>query len=263
MAREAALTAGQVRLWLLIRSYQQADGRGAYPGDEVLAKHMDRSPRSIQKYRRRLRDMGYLRRELRGPKPAYWWAVTPEASQQTANQEPESSETDCDTIPEASQQTADHYKASQKGSQKGSQSASPEYGEYGENNTVGGAEESNASWPAPSDLPSDDGTGHLQYPGEFESVWEVYPRHRGKKAAYRKVRALVRDGADPDHIREAAEKYRIRMEREGRQECHMKLARTFFGPDDWWIEELKEHKESPDRPDGREELAAMQEAASE
>lgn len=102
-----------------------------------------------------------------------------------------------------------------------------------------GGEGGAPSWPTPSDLPSEDGSGHLDYPEGFEEIWSAYPRHRGKKAAYRKIRSLVRNGSDLEDLQEAARQYAARMEAEGRDPEHVKLARTFYGPDDWWREELE------------------------
>lgn len=127
VARTPELSAQEVRLWILYRSYEQSDGRGAYPGDELLANHLDKSPRSVQKYRARLLKLGYLEQRLRGPNPARYRAVLPdEASQPSAKQDQKvSPEASCDA-------TEGSQKASQKGSQKASQPTAPEYQEYGE-----------------------------------------------------------------------------------------------------------------------------------
>lgn len=112
VARAPELQPEEKVLWLIYRSYESPNGKGAYPGDELLAEHLDRSPRSVQSYRARLLEKGWLERELRGPRPARWRAVLPEkASQPTAKQ---SLEAGCDPS---------------KASQEASQSASPEYGE--------------------------------------------------------------------------------------------------------------------------------------
>lgn len=99
------------------------------------------------------------------------------------------------------------------------------------------------SWPAPSDLPRN-GTGHLVYPEGYERIWSAYPRTDvGKKAGYRRVRSLARDGVSVDLLVRAAERYAARMRREGREVEKTKHAATYFGPDEWWREEL-------DREDG-------------
>lgn len=65
-------------LWGLYRSYQSPNGKGAYPGDELLAEHLGRSPRTVRRQRRRLLEAGYLEQQRRGPKPARYWAVLPD-----------------------------------------------------------------------------------------------------------------------------------------------------------------------------------------
>lgn len=92
-------------------------------------------------------------------------------------------------------------------------------------------------YPAPSEA-----TGG-NYPAPFETVWAAYPDREGgnpKKAAYRKWLATVRNGADPEELLEATRIYARRMEREGNVGGRfVKQARTFFGPDDYWREELR------------------------
>lgn len=65
-------------VWALYRSYEGPNGKGAYPGDELLAEHLDRSPRTVQRYRAQLVEGGFLEKEFRGPKPARYRAVVPE-----------------------------------------------------------------------------------------------------------------------------------------------------------------------------------------
>lgn len=72
-------------LWGLYRSYESPN-KWAYPGDELLAEHLDRSPRTVRRLRGRLLEAGYLEQQLRGPKPARYRSVTP------CHQEEESSE---------------------------------------------------------------------------------------------------------------------------------------------------------------------------
>lgn len=96
IARNPRLSADEVRLWLLYRSYETKDGGGAFVGDELLTGHIGKSVRSVKAYRSRLLELGYLERELRGPNPAAWRAVLPSKGvQQAAPQEPERSATGC------------------------------------------------------------------------------------------------------------------------------------------------------------------------
>lgn len=77
LLRDAPLEPAEKVLWGLYRSYESAD-RGAFPGDELLAKHLGRSERSVQEYRATLLERGYLIKRFRGPKPALYRAVLPE-----------------------------------------------------------------------------------------------------------------------------------------------------------------------------------------
>lgn len=194
-AQDTELSAEELRLWLLYRAHEFDDGRGAFPGDERLARLMDRSPRSVQRHRASLLEAGYLEQELRGPRPARYRAVVPDEEQPVdASPEPDEPNVEDD------------------------------------------------GWPAPSDLEKD-GSGGFVYPAAFEDVWAAYPDREGgnpKKAAYRKWLATVRNGADPDELLEATRIYARRMEREGNVGGRfVKQARTFFGPDDYWREELR------------------------
>lgn len=107
-------------------------------------------------------------------------------------------------------------------------------------------------WPAPSELQKD-GSGEYVYPEPFEVIWAAYPRQKGKKTAYRKVRTRINDGAEPAELQRAAATYAARMEREEREVKFMKHASTFFGPDDHWLEELRagSDDEAPAPPDRR------------
>lgn len=77
VAKEPALTPEEKNLWTLYRAYD-FHGRGAWPGDDVLAAHMGRSVRSVKQYRKRLMALGYLEQQLRGFRPAIYNAVVPE-----------------------------------------------------------------------------------------------------------------------------------------------------------------------------------------
>lgn len=78
VARTSDLEPGEKALWFAIRGKENEDGRGCFAGDELLAAYVGRSERSIQEYRASMLEKGYLRRQLRGPKPAYWWATVPD-----------------------------------------------------------------------------------------------------------------------------------------------------------------------------------------
>lgn len=85
-------------LWGIYRSYEGSDGNGAFPGDELLARHLGRSPRTVRRYRKELREAGWLEQELRGPKPARYRAVVPN-EQDVQRQEGEETPTWGDELP--------------------------------------------------------------------------------------------------------------------------------------------------------------------
>lgn len=120
-------------------------------------------------------------------------------------------------------------------------------------------EADSASYPPPSDLPKDD-AGRYVYPDAFESTWTVYPTRDGsnpKKAAYRKWRARVQNGAAADQLHEATEALARRMDAEGTAGTRYVMQATkFFGPDDYWREELD--RDAPDPVDpSRDRRAAL------
>lgn len=63
---------------MIYHSYEGPNEKGAYPGDELLAEHIDRAPRTVRRHRSLLIEEGYLRQELRGPQAARYWTAIPE-----------------------------------------------------------------------------------------------------------------------------------------------------------------------------------------
>lgn len=250
---------------LTLGCHMAKDGGDCFPSTRTLARETGRSRRTVEKHLRQVAGEWIERREVgqgRGWRRTEYRPLLPDAAGRGEVSSPPNSEGgEVSSPPEGGRGETDDAGVGKSLPTRGSKRGSTTH--MGGEGEVGGEAASPPTWPAPSDLPSEDGTGHLEYPEAFERIWDSYPRHRGKKAAYRKVRSLVQDGANPEQLREAAEKYRRRMEREGRDVQHMKLARTFFGPDDWWREELERAADdgTGEHPDGREELAAMREAA--
>lgn len=72
--KDETLTPEEKVLWGLYRAYD-FKGRGSWPGDETLAGHMGKSVRSVQGYRARLLEKGFLEQTLCGPRPAIYKAV--------------------------------------------------------------------------------------------------------------------------------------------------------------------------------------------
>lgn len=138
--RDPDLSAEEKVLWGIIRSHETPE-KGAYPGDERLARMMDKSPRSVERYRRSLLERGYLEQQLRGPKPATYRAVLPEDRSDTGgDSSPERNDTSGDpSSPGRSDTNGEASKGSPKDSPKGSPPVSPEYGEYGEETDTEGS----------------------------------------------------------------------------------------------------------------------------
>jgi hypothetical protein len=91
--RHAHMTPAHLQLWLIYRSYEGPGGRGAYPGDPLLADLMHRTERMIRAYKRDLLAWGFLRQQLRGPRPALYWAILPAWLEETLPEELRSDDT--------------------------------------------------------------------------------------------------------------------------------------------------------------------------
>lgn len=85
------------------------------------------------------------------------------------------------------------------------------------------------------------GKGLPPYSTTFERAWAAYPRKNdAKKAAFRVWLTRCRtEGHSPYLLLEATERYARRMRAEGREQQHMKMAQTFWGPDEHWKAELE------------------------
>lgn len=75
-----------------------------------------------------------------------------------------------------------------------------------------------------------------EYPERFELLWNIYPRRESKKAAWRKVQALIRKNVRYEELVNATQNYAATCI--GKEQKHIKLPSTFFGPDDHWREWL-------------------------
>ncbi|MFW6121794.1 MAG: hypothetical protein ACOC80_12995 [Petrotogales bacterium] len=80
--------------------------------------------------------------------------------------------------------------------------------------------------------------GRYDYPDEFEKIWEYYPRHKGKKAGWRKWKAIRKKGVDNKILLKATKNYAQECKDNHTEEKFIKLARTFFGPDEHWRDYL-------------------------
>jgi hypothetical protein len=85
---------------------------------------------------------------------------------------------------------------------------------------------------------SDDATSG--YSEDFEQCWKAYPkRHRpdNKKSTHKKWQARINEGVSADVLTKTATRYASECEQEGITSTrYVKLAATFFGPDEHWRE---------------------------
>jgi hypothetical protein len=94
------------------------------------------------------------------------------------------------------------------------------------------------------------------YSPEFERVWGLYPRRTGgnpKKAAWRAFKARLSAGVELNELDEGVQRYAEFCKQTGKVGTgYVKMASTFFGPDEWW----KEPWASTD-DNGRPDLAVL------
>jgi len=91
--------------------------------------------------------------------------------------------------------------------------------------------------------------GMYDYPEDFEEIWSAYPENNcTKKAAWRKWAARRRDGISQDKLLKAAKGYAQYIKKENQQD-YVKYFSTFFGPDEWWKQYLKDQKEHKKKMD--------------
>jgi hypothetical protein len=76
------------------------------------------------------------------------------------------------------------------------------------------------------------------YPEAFERAWAAYPKRPGnpKKAAHKAWSARLRAGATEDEILAGVERYRHYVEVTNTEKRYVKMAASFFGPNDFFRE---------------------------
>ena len=115
--------------------------------------------------------------------------------------------------------------------------------------------------PAPSEQPdtplqpTSKKKSTLDYPTAFERMWEKYPRRSGKQAAFRKWKATLKEGATEDQLFKSVVAYAEECRKEDKEQQYIKMAKTFFGQDEWWREYWNS---SPGQKQSDEEWAASQ-----
>lgn len=94
------------------------------------------------------------------------------------------------------------------------------------------------------------------YPVEFETIWSLYPKRTGansKRAAFKAWQARLRSGVPEEEILDGVRRYADYCDDRGNSgTSYVKMAATFFGPDEWW----KEPWGSTD-DNGRPDLAVL------
>lgn len=76
--------------------------------------------------------------------------------------------------------------------------------------------------------------GDEAYTIGFCNIWENYPSSKGKKAAFRCVKAKLNQGANVDELSKAALNYSKSCKLKGTTDGFIMHGSTFFGPDDHW-----------------------------
>ncbi|MCY0910864.1 hypothetical protein [Massilia antarctica] len=73
-----------------------------------------------------------------------------------------------------------------------------------------------------------------EYPPEFEEVWAAYPveRQGTKRSAFKAWGANIKRGVEPAEILLGLRRYLAHAEAIGTETKYLKLAATFFGPDE-------------------------------
>ena len=77
------------------------------------------------------------------------------------------------------------------------------------------------------------------YPEGFQEFWDVYPRKKEKKKAFKMWKVALRHGADDGELTKAARNYAAECDTKGRAEDYIKHPATFLGPNDHWRDYLK------------------------
>lgn len=257
--RDSDLESTMKHVLLTLGTRMDPDGGSCYPSTRTLAADTGLSRRTVEKHLRSAEERGWLRRERAGHSGQGWRRnryvpVTPTVGKQLLHLPAERGESVSPPHPERGE-TDDTNVGKELPTTSSVTSSETDGGERGEAGSPG--------YPTASELTMDD-AGRFVYPDAFEATWSVYPDREGrnpKKAAYKKWRARVQNGAEPQELHEATEAFARRMDAEGKTgTTWVKHAATFFGPDDHWREELQEARARTERSNGnrRDALDAIE-----
>ena len=72
------------------------------------------------------------------------------------------------------------------------------------------------------------------YNGAFEKFWNLYPSSKGKKAAYQKWKARIKEGMLKETLATAARNYSTYVQSKGTTPDFIMHAKTFLGSNEYW-----------------------------
>lgn len=75
-----------------------------------------------------------------------------------------------------------------------------------------------------------------EYPQKFEEIWKAYPRKIEKQNAYSSYRARLKQGIAHKTLFQAVRHYAELCQLAGKEQRHIKQAKTFFGPNRVWAD---------------------------
>lgn len=85
------------------------------------------------------------------------------------------------------------------------------------------------------------------YSDTFLAAYELYPRKEGKKAAAKAWNARVNQGASEEKMLEGTRNYAAHCKRERTERKFIKMAQTFYGPDEWFLDWQEKQHDPNDR----------------
>ena len=226
-ARAGDLSAVELRLWLIVRSYDS--GSGCYAATDTLAAEMRLSRRYVESLRSGLVKRRWLELTFRGPKEPMLRAVHPQqAPHHSREQEQEAPHHTTEQGPKAP------HKAPNCGSVR----------VRGVRKDTDGASQGPDGHPPPT---------RVAYPPSFERFWTAYPTRAGgnpKKGAHRQWRATLRKGVTAEELEEAAARYAVYCDASRKTGTeYVKQASTFLGPDEHWREDWAAAPKSGSAPE--------------
>ena len=225
-ARSDDLSAVELRLWLIVRSYDS--GSGCYAATDTLAGYLGLSASHVEKRRASMVARGWLEVKHRGPLAPAVRAVVPAQALHSGEEQA--------LHPNEEQGEALHSSEEQdpKALHLGLHSSATRVREYGKDKDTDGASQDPTGPPPPTPV---------AYTPEFEAAWAAYPRrHRpdNKRSAFRAWQRLIKQGADAKVLITAAGNYRATCEADKTARTKfVKQAATFLGKDEHWKDYLE------------------------